>query len=125
MEFDSNDPYASRGETQIHLDIKRAMFDRGDGFFPSDAIDIDPVLADAPLLYLVVVRYHDGDSFHNTTGNYHFGPVFASLEEARAWNPESGTNYKPWRGYFAGGTYDSVEYWCFDMAGGGDASQKD
>lgn len=72
-----------------------------------DSLEVPPELLNEKFVYLVVVRYRDGDTFGHTTGDYHFYSVRATREEVdqdRKYlesTEHSSELYLPWTGYFA------------------------
>ena len=111
------DSYNSYEEEFVDLTMRKVSFDRGDDFFPADSVEVDDLCKSASRLFLVVARYHDGDTFSSQSGKVWLGPVFLTRKEAEEYDPEVGASkYSlPWHGYFSGDKYDDLEVYEFDM----------
>lgn len=116
-----DEPYQQHETKFIELTMLSAHWDRGEEFWPDDDVNADDSLVGLPCVFLPVVRYYDGDTFGSCEGYHSFGPVCGILEEAKAWDPDAGSDYKPWQGYFSGESYTGIEYYRFDMANNGEA----
>ena len=73
-------------------------------------IDFEPKVGDE--IFVVVIRYYDGDSFGRTYGHWHIGGAFPTEKRATEWMEaiisdrppmKNGHRYyQEWEGYFAG-----------------------
>ena len=78
-------------------------------------VDFDPNNHINDFVYVVIVRYSDGDTFSQTNGNWHIEGVYLTKEEAKSVmstinrEKKKGPEYRPWHGYFA--SLESVEIW--------------
>lgn len=76
-----------------------------------DIIYCDFNHSDIDKVYLVVVRYTDGDTFGTTRGNWYIESACKTEEEAlkigESIEDGSYKGYKPWEGFFSG--FESVE----------------
>jgi hypothetical protein len=107
----SEERWSDREPEHIDFDVRRLYLDRDNARtwqIETLEVDFDVSLGDA--VYLVIVRYTDGDTFGYRSGNWHIEGVYKTIEEAdevrSAINKETYTHeqsnhgWLPWVGYF-------------------------
>jgi hypothetical protein len=127
---DSREPYSCRSPQ--HTEVTFTSLTRVSGTFFGHNINVSDEVYAAEVVYLVVVRYSDGDSFGTSYGNWTVWEATASEEEALkvAKSIEDGTLVKkyeegvrkgtatymsiPWNGYFS--HLEGVEIHSFRVA---------
>lgn len=106
---DSNDRWSSRTPRYTELKVKSLYKSEPQHLFFKDSLEVeDPKVLECQHVYLVVVRYQDGDSFGTCYGNFQFYSVRATQQEALAdkavieMPSKEGDygSYRPWEGYF-------------------------
>lgn len=74
--------------------------------FWNHSIAVEPKVLEAKFVYLVIVRYQDGNTFGTSHGNFLFYSVRATPEEALADQEvictpaQNSKEYREWEGYF-------------------------
>jgi hypothetical protein len=115
------EPYSGYCESEIHLNIRglrhEGMHEAKDGHFSlaPDFVDVPFEVDIGDYLYLVVVRYSDGDTFGQTSGHWTLAGAFKKKKEAqdlrtaildKEWPPASpkrnATYCIPWDRFFGG-----------------------
>jgi hypothetical protein len=108
----SRDPYSLREDAHTEVVFNGLSRDKDDStFFPSAReIEVTDEVYAADEVYLVVVRYQDGDIFGTSYGNWGIWAVVASEAEALrlaeevkkpVQRPKPGDPYRFWEGYFS------------------------
>ena len=108
---DGGDPLTSerwsrRTDRRTTLDVKRLYKSEPTHLFFKDVLEVEASVLECKVVFLVVVRYKDGDSFGDCYGNFHFYSIRATKKEAEAdkaiIESPRGENddYRPWDGYF-------------------------
>ena len=114
----SNEPYSTREDTFI--DIKwNNVYTKDPKNIEREVVEIDFNPEKQEHIYIVVVRYQDGDSYSFSHGNWCFVGAYETVKEAQEiidqikYDDEDYDNedydnkkekykgYKPWNGYFA------------------------
>ena len=69
-----------------------------------DEMEIPESYLEQPVLYLAVIRYHDGGTFGSQYGYSHYCGLSKTYTGAEELIKEAklGSSYKPWEGYFSG-----------------------
>jgi len=128
--IEPDDPWSSRTDRHRYFYPKTLFINRDDvPTWQSERIEIDFKPEKGTDVFLVVVRYTDGDTFGTSYGNWHIECVFQKRKEAkelkekiekeekeyedngRKWSKDD--VYRPWRGYFERMEY--VEIYNLDI----------
>ena len=119
----SEEPYADRADEHREVSFHGCYNAGPDGLnFDSTSVEVSKEVFEAKKVYLVVVRYEDGDTFGRSYGNWHIVDVVLTEEEAR--DIDSGIRsktytdkcgYNCWEGYF--NRLESVEIHEFPVLG--------
>ncbi len=111
-----NDIWPSYEEQVVDLSLLYAsLTPPSDPHFDIETIEPDANFEYAKCVYVVLVRYYDGDTFGSTTGLHKIMGVYADNKDAECirdaikgkyydskQNRGSGYDGNPWTGYFAG-----------------------
>ena len=106
-ESESSEPYSCRSPEYIEVTFQSLSREKGDDFFPY-TVEVDEDTYGHDTVFLVVVRYQDGDSFGSSHGNWMVWRTVSSEEEALKIQAsikdgsldKDKTTYRPWTGYF-------------------------
>lgn len=123
--IDPNDEWSSHEDQYIEFNpIAVAKSAEGLKWYETISLSFDPSLVDK--IFVVIVRYGDGDTFGHTCGNWHVEGGYSTLEKAKTIktsieNDEYGKSgkkeehyqYLPWKGYFA--SLETVEIHSFPL----------
>jgi hypothetical protein len=116
---ESDEPYSSRSPE--YIEVTFTSLSRESGTFFGHNIEVTDEVYAADEVYLVVVRYRDGDSFGSSHGNWTVWAAVATEAEAIkiGRDIESGAlhkdgHYLPWEGYF--NSLEGVETHSFRVA---------
>lgn len=113
---ESDEPYSSRSPTYVEVSFHSLSRGSGTGRWGSN-IEVSREIYEAAEVYVVIVRYQDGDSFGTSHGNWCVAGVATTAEEARkieaaARLPQKDhSHYREWDGYFSG--LEEVEIHAF------------
>lgn len=109
----SNEPYSQRENTHIEVQLKEVSFTEPTSWY-KEPFEIECKKL-PKIVYVVLVRYSDGDSFSNSYGNGHIEGVYLTEDEAqevvesiRKEKYKGKQGYNPWDGHFNG--LESVNY---------------
>lgn len=113
----SDEPYSQRTPRHTTVQFKTLARKQGDKFFPHTVEVTDDVHA-AEVVFLVIPRYYDGDSFGTSRGLWAVWAAVKTEDEALKIQRdiESGAlhkdgKYLPWEGHFCG--LEGVEVHAF------------
>lgn len=122
---ESDEPYSSRSPE--YIEVTFTSLSRESGTFFGHNIEVTDEVYAADEVYLVVVRYRDGDSFGSSHGNWTVWAAVATEAEAikiagsitdgslvKEEEKAKGRVYFPWTGYFNG--LEGVEVHGFRVA---------
>ncbi len=121
-ECESDEPYSSRTPTYKTVRFTSVLREKM-GFFGHD-FEVTEEVYNGSQVFLVVVRYQDGDSFGTSHGNWEMWQAVGSAEEALKIKQDilSGAltkkgHYLPWEGYFC--RLEDVEIHSFQIGRNG------
>lgn len=116
---DPEDQWTSHSDVEIELTILGIQTTEPSSTFFNDSVEVEPEILDLKKVYLVVVRYRDGDTFGSSSGNYKFYSIRATAAEANADQKAIEADRDPkgpyleWDGYFCG--LESVDIHLMDL----------
>lgn len=115
-ERESDEQWSSRRPTYITVEFH--SLSRGSSRLSNGNIEVTQEQYDARELFVVIVRYRDGDTFGTSHGHWTVAGVALTADEARkieaeAHGPKPDSHYREWDGYFNG--LESVEIHCFTI----------
>tara|TARA_Y100000034_G_scaffold135253_1_gene206424 strand:+ start:1686 stop:2126 length:441 start_codon:yes stop_codon:yes gene_type:complete len=113
----SDEQWSDRAPQHTEIQVKSASFTRNEGFWVNESFLVDPDLQKADKLYLVIVRYQDGDTFGTSYGNHQIVACYDTYDAAWACDPNKVAEYRSWDGYFS--RWEGKEIYEFDMKHGG------
>lgn len=119
-EWDEN---GFRSTSYKTVQFTAVLRDRPDGFFGHD-FEVSEEVYSGSQVFLVVVRYRDGDSFGSSHGNWELWRAVSTAEDALKIKQDilSGElakreNYLPWESHFC--RLEDVEIHCFQIGRNG------
>lgn len=124
----SDEEWSDRFPTYITVEFH--SLSRGSSRLYNGNVEVTREQYEAQELYVVIVRYRDGDTFGSSHGHWTVAGVALTADEARkieadARKPQTDiSHYREWDGYFSG--LEGVEIHCFrireDNGGGNEDS---
>ena len=105
--------YAQREDSYIDF-TPDGLYIKPAGSQETIDVDFNPTEYVNENVYMVLVRYRDGDTFGCTHGNWYIEGVYLDAKKAQRISRQISTNkykgeYLPWEGYFS--SLESVEVW--------------
>ena len=104
--IDPSNRWSSREDGYRQLTVKSIHKTEPANCFFFDSIEVDEAVLNSKTVFLVIVRYSDGDTFGTTHGYHYFYSVRTTGEEVEEdkleiSKPSKPGVYRPWDGYFS------------------------